>query len=110
MAENVGIREAAAISLIKRAVDLDKKNRKTEALLYYKEGLQIFMEVLKCKETIFLTLPFLFTIQKAIHIRRVNPVVINHITCPYLIQLNLFVLSGKITSRTYAGQKVCPEF
>jgi len=49
MTDSNAIREAAAISLIKRAVDLDTKNRKTEALLYYKEGLQIFMEVLKCK-------------------------------------------------------------
>lgn len=40
-------KELAAISLLKRAVELDTKKRKTEALICYKEGLQIFMEVLR---------------------------------------------------------------
>ena len=40
-------KEAAAISLLKRAVELDTKKRNTEALICYKEGLQIFMDVLK---------------------------------------------------------------
>jgi hypothetical protein len=47
MADNLEAKELAAISLLKRAVELDSKKRKTEALLCYKEGLQIFMEVLK---------------------------------------------------------------
>ena len=39
--------EDAAISLLKRAVDLDQKKRWTESLLCYKEGLHILMEVIK---------------------------------------------------------------
>ena len=44
---DIAAKEAAAVSLLKRAVELDHKKRKTEALLCYKEGLQIFMDVLK---------------------------------------------------------------
>ena len=44
---DLATKEAAAVSLLKRAVELDAKKRKTEALLCYKEGLQIFMDVLK---------------------------------------------------------------
>ena len=37
----------AAISLLKRAVELDAGKRYTEALVCYKEGLQLFMPVVK---------------------------------------------------------------
>ena len=53
-------KEAAAISLLKRAVELDTKKRNTEALLCYKEGLQIFMEVLKSEFLSFGFTPYLF--------------------------------------------------
>ena len=39
--------EGAAISLLKRAVELDTKKRYTEALVCYKEGLNLLMEVIK---------------------------------------------------------------
>ena len=39
--------EGAAISLLTRAVELDQKKRYTEALVCYKEGMAIIMEVLK---------------------------------------------------------------
>ena len=45
--DDLAAKEMAAVSLLKRAVELDSKKRKTEALVCYKEGLQIFMEVLK---------------------------------------------------------------
>ena len=39
--------EGAAIALIKRAVQLDTSKRYTEALVCYKEGLQLLLEVMK---------------------------------------------------------------
>ena len=39
--------EASAISVLKRAVELDGKERFTEALVCYQEGLNLLMEVLK---------------------------------------------------------------
>ena len=39
--------EGAAISLLTRAVELDTKKRYTEALVCYKEGLALLMDVLK---------------------------------------------------------------
>ncbi|XP_038063402.1 MIT domain-containing protein 1-like [Patiria miniata] len=39
--------EASAVSVIKRAVELDGKERFTEALVCYQEGLNLLMEVLK---------------------------------------------------------------
>jgi len=47
MDNNLAAKECAAISLLKRAVELDTKKRKTEALVCYKEGLQLFMEVIR---------------------------------------------------------------
>ncbi|XP_037086902.1 MIT domain-containing protein 1-like isoform X2 [Pollicipes pollicipes] len=39
--------ESAAISILKRAVDLDAKHRWTESMTCYQEGLQLLMEVIK---------------------------------------------------------------
>jgi len=39
--------EAAAIALLKRAVELDSSNRLTEAVVCYKEGIQLFLEVVQ---------------------------------------------------------------
>ena len=39
--------EGAAISLLTRAVDLDNKKRYSEAIVCYKEGLQLLMECLR---------------------------------------------------------------
>ena len=39
--------EASAISVLKRAVELDAKSRYTESLICYQEGLQLLMEALK---------------------------------------------------------------
>ena len=49
MGDNLAAKEVAAVSLLTRAVELDTKKRKTEALVCYKEGLQIFMEVIRGK-------------------------------------------------------------
>ena len=38
--------DKAAIALLCRAVELDGKKRKSEALVYYKEGLQLLMNVI----------------------------------------------------------------
>ena len=38
--------DKAAIALLCRAVELDSKKRKSEALVYYKEGLQLLMNVI----------------------------------------------------------------
>ena len=40
-------KESGAISLLKRAVELDGKKQWTSALVCYKEGLQMLMEVKK---------------------------------------------------------------
>ena len=40
-------KESGAISLLKRAVELDSKKQWTSALVCYKEGLQMLMEVKK---------------------------------------------------------------
>ena len=39
--------EASAITVLKRAVELDGKGRFTESLVCYQEGLNLLMEVLK---------------------------------------------------------------
>jgi len=39
--------EAAAIALLKRAVELDSANRLTEAVVCYKEGIQLFLTVVQ---------------------------------------------------------------
>ena len=39
--------EGAAIALLKRAVELDMSKRYTEALVCYKEGLQLFLRVVQ---------------------------------------------------------------
>jgi len=39
--------EAAAIALLKRAVELDTSNRLTEAVVCYKEGIQLFLAVVQ---------------------------------------------------------------
>ena len=39
--------DAAAIALLKRAVELDMSRRYTEALVCYKEGLQLLLEFIK---------------------------------------------------------------
>jgi len=39
--------EGAAVTLLKRAVELDLAKRYTESLVCYKEGLQLFLEVVK---------------------------------------------------------------
>ncbi|XP_072040939.1 MIT domain-containing protein 1-like [Amphiura filiformis] len=46
MASTSGI-EASAISVLKRAVELDTKGRYTESLICYQEGLQLLMDALK---------------------------------------------------------------
>nr|ALS04243.1 MIT domain-containing protein 1 [Acartia pacifica] len=43
----VSSEEAAAIALLKRAVELDTSNRYTEAVVCYKEGIQIFLTVVQ---------------------------------------------------------------
>ena len=40
-------KESGAISLLKRAVELDSRKQWTSALVCYKEGLQMLMEVKK---------------------------------------------------------------
>ena len=40
-------KESGAISLLCRAVELDSKNNKTSALVCYKEGLQMLLEVIR---------------------------------------------------------------
>ena len=39
--------DGAAIALLKRAVELDMSRRYTEALVCYKEGLQLLLEFIK---------------------------------------------------------------
>ena len=39
--------EASAITVLKRAVELDEKRRFTEALVCYQEGLNLLLEALK---------------------------------------------------------------
>ena len=39
--------DGAAIALLKRAVELDIEKRYTEALVCYKEGLQLLLEFIK---------------------------------------------------------------
>ena len=39
--------ESAAITVLKRAVELDTKRRWTEAMTCYQEGLHLLMEVMK---------------------------------------------------------------
>ena len=39
--------ETAAITLLKRAVELDGKKQLTSALICYKEGLQLLMETIR---------------------------------------------------------------
>ena len=39
--------EASAISVLKRAVELDTKGRYTESLVCYQEGLALLMDALK---------------------------------------------------------------
>lgn len=39
----------AAVSLLKRAVELDQAKRFTEALLLYQEGIQMLLQLRKCK-------------------------------------------------------------
>ena len=39
--------DSAAITLLKRAVELDLSKRYTEALVCYKEGLQLLLEYIK---------------------------------------------------------------
>ena len=39
--------DGAAIALLKRAVELDMSKRYTEALVCYKEGLQLLLEFIK---------------------------------------------------------------
>ena len=39
--------DSAAITLLKRAVELDLSKRHTEALVCYKEGLQLLLEYIK---------------------------------------------------------------
>ena len=39
--------DTAAITLLKRAVELDLSKRYTEALVCYKEGLQLLLEYIK---------------------------------------------------------------
>ncbi|XP_072170978.1 MIT domain-containing protein 1-like [Diadema setosum] len=39
--------ETSAVGLLKRAVELDRKGKMEEALVCYKEGINLFMEVLK---------------------------------------------------------------
>ena len=41
--------EASAIGLLKEAVSLDTARRFTEALVCYREGIQLLMDVLKSK-------------------------------------------------------------
>lgn len=43
--------EAAAASILTRAVTLDKSDRYTEALVCYQEGLQILVDRVKGKST-----------------------------------------------------------
>ena len=44
---NTMSKESGAISLLKRAVELDGRKQWTSALVCYKEGLQMLMEVKK---------------------------------------------------------------
>ena len=48
--------DGAAIALLKRAVELDMSRRYTEALVCYKEGLQLLLEFIKVG-WVTLTLP-----------------------------------------------------
>ena len=41
--------EAAAINILKRAVELDTKQRFTESMICYQEGIALLLEVLKGK-------------------------------------------------------------
>ena len=49
MANNTTVLESAAITLIKRAVELDNSGRYTESLTFYESGIQQLMQVLRCK-------------------------------------------------------------
>ena len=46
--------EASAIGLLKEAVSLDTARRFTEALVCYREGIQLLMDVLKGKTNFFI--------------------------------------------------------
>jgi len=39
--------EASAVSLLKRAVEMDTKHQFSQALVCYQEGIQLLMDVLK---------------------------------------------------------------
>lgn len=43
------VAEKAAVSVLKRAVELDTANRYTEAIICYQEGAQLLMEAIKAK-------------------------------------------------------------
>lgn len=45
----------SAISILTRAVELDTKAKYTESLVCYQEGIQLLLNVLKCKNFPFFT-------------------------------------------------------
>ena len=47
MTEKAAGIEASAISLLKRAVELDTSSRFTESLVCYQEGIQLLIDVIK---------------------------------------------------------------
>lgn len=48
--------ESSAISVLKRAVELDHSDRFQESLVCYQEGIQLLMDVLKGALFLFITL------------------------------------------------------
>ena len=41
--------ESTAASILKRGIELDRKERYTESLVYYQEGIQMLVDSLKSK-------------------------------------------------------------
>lgn len=41
--------EAAAVNILKRAVEMDEKRRYTEAMVCYQEGIQLLIDSMKSK-------------------------------------------------------------
>ena len=63
--------DGAAIALLKRAVELDIEKRYTEALVCYKEGLQLLLEFIKVWiQTIGFAYPFSLSINLTFHFRQ----------------------------------------
>ena len=52
--------ESAAISVLKRAVELDTKHRWTESMTCYQEGLNLLMEVIKVRIEVITQTFFMF--------------------------------------------------